>query len=147
MKKHSYVFFASFLVCILALLTSVSSVQAERYLRITINNYSNEDVAIAVARKNGYNASDHETKGWYACGARKSVTVNAFIYNEEDNYYYFAVQRHRGVIASGNRFSGWIIHGKPFTSRGDKKLSGGTRVGFKPLKHDKGRVIINIGKR
>ena len=146
MKKHSYVFFASFLVCILALLTSVSSVQAERYLRITINNYSNEDVAIAVARENGYNTSDNATKGWFNCGPGQTKTVKPFRYSPDDNYYWFAIQNGK-VIASGNAFSGWILRGKAFLSVGGRKLGGGSRVGFKTLNEKQGRVNINIGRR
>ena len=130
----------------LSLLTSVSSVQAQQTLRIKINNYSNETVAIAVARKNSYNSSDNATKGWYTCGPRKSLTVDVFVYSPKDNYYWFAVQRNRGVIASGRDFAGWIVHGKPFNSISGRSLGGGTRVGFKTLKHNQGRATINIGK-
>ncbi|MBO4334829.1 MAG: DUF1036 domain-containing protein [Desulfovibrio sp.] len=146
MKKLSYVVLASFFLCMLALLTSVSSAQAQQFLVVKINNYSSHPVSIAIARENGYNTSDNATKGWFNCGPGQTKTVKPFRYSPDDNYYWFAIQNGK-VIASGNAFSGWILRGKAFLSVGGRKLGGGSRVGFKTLNEKQGRVNINIGKR
>ena len=145
MKKLGYVFISSFLVCMLALLTSVSSAQAQQYLVVKINNYSHAPVSIAIARENGYNTSNNATKGWFNCGPMQTKTVKPFKYSPDDNYYWFAIQKGK-VIASGKDFSGWILHGKAFLSIGGRKLGGGTRVGFKTLNEKQGRITINVGK-
>ncbi|MBO4334804.1 MAG: hypothetical protein J5846_03095 [Desulfovibrio sp.] len=145
MKKLSRLFLALFSVCMLAMLTSVSSAQADPMLVVTINNYTNESVSLALARENGYDTSDNITVGWYNCGPRQTKTVKPLKYHPDNNYYWFAVKNGR-VIASGKDFSGWIVRGKAFKSVHGRKPGGGTRVGFKTLNEKNGRCTINIGK-
>ncbi len=131
MKKH--VLGKALLICIIVALLAAETWAAPVIVKLA--NKTNAKIFVALAQMStGGEDSGDLVKGWFAVNPGKTRTVKFGSYSPVNEYFYYAVSGRR--VWAGKRDEGtafWIHPKNAFTTRSNRKISGGKKVRFRSL--------------
>lgn len=151
MKRFILKLTALSLCCAMLLAFGATSAQAQK-LVVTVANKTDAPVFLAFGgiSEGGENDGDF-ARGWFRVESGQTKNISVCDYSPVYGYYYYAENAAKKRYWHGKGMSGgtvfWIHPTKAFRNHPDRKIAGGKRVYFRPLKENMGKARLNLTAR